>query len=462
MAQPSPTLDTLSELLQASATPIYAVDSGRRIVFANRACSRLFGVEAANLEGRQCRYHHRTDVPLEEQQAAALCPPPSAYLGRPVDGRLVLPQDDGTAEEHSAWFLPLRPADQRGSFVLVIVDVAPASPAARGSTVETPPAESLHERLAVARRRQRERYTPERLIGTSAPICRARAQAVLATKSHATVLVVGPVGSGREHIARTIHGGRAGPDGPPLVPLACDLLQAELLQSTLEAVSRSQESAAAADAPTLLLNDVDALPRALHRELADALTRESPLRVLATARRRVDELPDDEFDSRLACALTTLVIEMPPLNRRTEDIDLLAQAALEDLNAAGEKQLQGFSDEALQLLAAYPWPGNLDELRDVIRHAHDHATGPWVEAQDLPQSLRLAPVAFSAGAEAAINLDAVVRRVEVELIQRALLKAKGNKAQAARMLGLTRQRLYRRMEQLSLFEDGSSGERQEP
>jgi DNA-binding NtrC family response regulator len=154
----------------------------------------------------------------------------------------------------------------------------------------------------------------------------------------------------------------------------------------------------------------------------------------------------------LAAALSTIVIELPPLAGRRGDILLLAQALVEENNAQGGKQVGGLSAEALDRLDAYAWPGNLDELARAMAEAHQRAGGPEIAVADLPERLHLAAsaAAHPRRKEETIVLDEFLGRMERELIRRALARAKGNKAKAARLLGLTRPRLYRRMVQLGL------------
>ena len=125
---------------------------------------------------------------------------------------------------------------------------------------------------------------------------------------------------------------------------------------------------------------------------------------------------------------------------------------LEEFNARGGKQLSGFSPETLDQLAAYPWPGNIDELAAMVGEAFDRAERPLVSPADLPQRIYLAAAASRRPRRDAepIELESFLAGIELELIRRALRLAKGNKTKAARLLGLTRPRLYRRMVQLGL------------
>jgi DNA-binding NtrC family response regulator len=180
---------------------------------------------------------------------------------------------------------------------------------------------------------------------------------------------------------------------------------------------------------------------------------ELELQPIATARRNLLELArEGGFREDLAHVLSTLIIDLPPLTERRNDIPLVAQAFVEEINAEGNQQRGGFTPEALDLLAAYSWPGNLDELASVVREAHRRAERPLIGAADVPHKIHLATGTAAGGRpeEDSIVLGDFLEQIESQLIKRALKRAKGNKALAARMLGINRARLLRRLTQLRL------------
>jgi DNA-binding NtrC family response regulator len=140
------------------------------------------------------------------------------------------------------------------------------------------------------------------------------------------------------------------------------------------------------------------------------------------------------------------------LAQRREDLPMLAQLFVEEANVRSTKQVAGFSSEAMDRLDAYPWPGNIDELAQMVAQAHERAEGPQITPGDLPERIHLAAAAAAhpRRPEETIVLDEFLGRVERELIRRALARAKGNKTKAAKLLGMTRPRLYRRLVQLGL------------
>lgn len=443
----------LAGLLDRLAQPVYAVDEQRRIVFCNAACAAWLGVSADQLVGLECRYHAEANRPLDAL-ANMLCPPPGALAGEPATLRLQPPISDETAPARWAQFVPLAVPDPSVSAVLVLVDAEPGAdeappPSVIRARAETPA--ELHAELAAIHRRWLSAERRPGVIGRGAIMARVRAQVELAAAGTAPVLVVGRPGSGREHVARAIH--HAAPvESKRLVAFDARLLAPGSLYT--------QWSAEAAPPATLLIRDIQALEPSVQSELHLLLTRQPHVRLLATAEQRLDALvAERRMHEELAIALGTLVIALPPLADRLDDVPLLAQLFLERENALVDKQLGGFTPEALDRLCAHAWPGNLDELAAIVREAHARAEIPFVRARDLPEGIgvQISARARRTRDDAPIALDAFLADVERDLIRRALDRAKGNKSRAAALLGLTRPRLYRRLVQLGLVDADSEG-----
>jgi DNA-binding NtrC family response regulator len=153
-----------------------------------------------------------------------------------------------------------------------------------------------------------------------------------------------------------------------------------------------------------------------------------------------------------------MVIGLPPLRERKEDVALLAQTFVEAVNSRGEKQVGGLVPAALDVLMAYDWPGNVRELNEVIGEAHARCQFTLIAAEDITPRIQGAwGGAFAAPAsDQRVDLDAVLLEAERKLIEQAIKKARGNKSQAAELLSISRPRLYRRMQMLGM--DGADGE----
>ena len=454
MARTSKQAPSLHKLLDSAGLPVYVLDERRRITYCNQACARWIGVAAEKMVGLECRYHSQDESDRPRRMASALCPPPAVFEGLRIREAIQCPGASGELLQRSAEFIPLLSESAAIAAVVVFLDREDAVPPEESkSATGGSDASRLHELIARYRSESRSRYL-DRLIGRSPAICRARAQIALAAQSDATVWIVGPPGSGREHVARAIHYRRSQGAEADLIPLSCALLGADLLRSTIGALRQAPPKPAAARG-TLLLNEIDRAGAELQAELVGSLAQGFPLHVISTATESVAALLDrGGFRENLACLLSTLTIQLPALTQRPEDIPPLAQSLLEDENASHEKQLGGFSEEALDRLVAYSWPGNVDELADVVRHAHQRANDARIDVDDLPQRILLDTGATRPKrADEMIVLDDFLAHVETLLIRRALSRSKGNKARAARLLGVTRPRLYRRMVQLDLAGD---------
>lgn len=453
-------IQSVSRYLDRSTQPVYIVDDLNRIVFANQATAEWTGYATEELVGKLCRFHSGLEAVGADAVACRLCPPPAVQNGgQAVCEVLALPSAAGDVRRRVR-FVPFK-IDDADAFGVLAVAEEPLWEAPAGLLDDSADAASLHERIQRLRNRFRKLYHIDRLLGDHPAMWRVREQVAVAAGSRASVLIIGPSGSGREHVARAIQTSDSQAANAPLVPLACALVGTELLRSTVAALLRRESSTGPAPA-TLLLNDLDQLPPADQADLPSLISAAAGrIRFLSTARARlVDLAAQGKFLTLAAHQLSTLTIELPSLRERRGDLPLLAQLFLERANARGSKQVSGFEEEALDLLAAYPWTRDLDELEQIVGEAHAACAGAIVSATDLPASLRLAQDALARPRreEETIVLDEFLAGIELELIQRAMTQAKGNKTKAAQLLGASRPRLYRRLVQLGLVAEGDSAE----
>jgi transcriptional regulator of acetoin/glycerol metabolism len=452
----------LAKMLNSVPQPVYVLDDELTLVFCNRACRDWLGPRAGGLIGQRCAYHSSPEVGGPAAAAAGLCPPPAAAAGRPVTATVSCTGADGEVLSRQATFVPLgtSPEDLIGLVAILGVEDLPESDSAPPPPAGEVGMTDLHEHIRQFRRQAAARCGADRLIGDGPAIRRVRAQIELATANRASVLLVGPPGSGRQHVAAAIHYGSDPQSAGSLIPLACAVLGADLIHSTVLALATKDPLGEQAGQSTLLLSDADQLPLDVQAELTAVLSgRSFKLRLIATAAQPLTDLVrSGTYRADLAALLGTITVELSSLARRREDLPLLAQLFLEEANTRGSKQLGGFTPEALDQLDAYAWPGNLDELAQTVAQAHRRAEGPEITPADFPERIRLAAeaAAYPPQTEETIVLDEFLARVERELIRRAMAQARGNKAKAARLLGMTRPRLYRRLLQLGL-EKGDDG-----
>jgi len=454
----------LARLLDSVEQPIYVVDDRARLVFCNRALADWTGRKPADLLGRRCAYHCSPQVGDLDADLALLCPPPEVDTGgADRTATVACRAADGRLRRRAVRFVAL--GDDPGETAGVLALVAPAdlpedtdsAPLSENPVAEDADSLVLHDAVRRFRQEAAGRYRADRLIGQTPAIRQVRRQVELAAASRASVTIAGPPGSGRQHIAAAIHYAGAPTPGDPLIPVACSVLGADLIRSTM--VGLQSKGPETSGRSTLLLSDADELPGEVQAELVRLITSATfRFRAIATATRPLAELAArGSFSESLAAALGTIAIALPPLEQRREDVPLLAQLFLEEANTWGSKQLGGFTAEAMDLLVEYSWPGNVDELVQMVAQVHRTTLGSVVTPADLPKQIHLTAeaAAHPRREEETIVLDEFLGRIERELLARAMQRTKGNKAKAARLLGLTRARLYRRLLQLGLEEEGN-------
>ncbi|RPI86515.1 MAG: hypothetical protein EHM42_05925 [Planctomycetaceae bacterium] len=450
----------LATWLGTSRTPLFVLDAERRIRVFNAGCQSLTGWSAADVVGEVCQYASVADVTGGSALAASLCPPPEAIAGQEISVPAHLAHRDGHTLARRLYFFPLHDDQRQLTGILGLVgdwqdfsEVSSANPAHR-----------LHAELAAMRGALRKRFGLQALVASSLPMKRVLVQAELALSSRVFGLLQGEPGTGREHLARVIH--FAGVDKQHwFVPLDCRRLSAAELErvfNRLLEVHKGPAPGAALPQPgTLYLSDVDGLPRDLQQRLCEffdaaGISRSRTLRLLASTSRPLEELvASGSVRADFAAMISPLILALPPLRERPEDLPLLAQHFLEEFNRQADKQVAGYADDVMELLERYHWPRNLDELWEVIRDAHAAATGPLVTRGDLPYRLRESLAAQQLPpppVQAELRLDPILTEIETRLIRQALKRSKNNRSKAAEILGIHRTRLIRRIEQLGLGE----------
>lgn len=449
-------LPPLVELFDASPDPIYAIDGQRRLVYSNGALAGWLGTTASKIIGRRVEYHSESSGEGSGNSPAAppltdLCPPPQALAGVRTRGTVSCFGRDGRLVHRQAEFLPLPATGGSAAGVLVLmapVDLSPQELAAELSA--EPTADELHRAIRSFRRSQAAEHALESLLGESPGMRKVRAQIAAAAASQANVLIHGRRGTGREHIARAIHY-QAKEAAGKLIPIDCAVATEDSLRRALESLRGPRD---AKQRNTLVLRSAEQLPAALQRQLLSVIAGGAvAARVVATVTADATAL-----ESPFATALSTIRIDVPSLAERLEDLPLLCQFFLEAANRGNRKQVGSLRPEALDQLALYRWPGELDELRDAILAAYAAAATHEITPADLPPVVHYAAqaAAFPRRALEKVNLAELLETVEREVITRAMAQVGGNKSAAAELLGMTRPRLYRRLVQLGLVLDTSA------
>ena len=291
-----------------------------------------------------------------------------------------------------------------------------------------------------------------------------------------TALITGETGTGKELVARALH--KLGPRRDRrFVTVNCSAVVETLFESELFGHMRGAFTGATeskpglfelADNGTLFLDEVGELPLTVQAKLLRVLELGEVHRVgsldprlvsvqvvAATNRDLRAEVAAGRFRSDLYYRLNIVEVRLPPLRDRREDVPYLTAAFVRDTSERLQKPLTGLTAGAERLLAIQPWEGNVRELRNVIERACILAEGDFISERELATSMP-AHVAAPAASRATVTVSTrdpeLLTTVEREHIQRALARANGNKKAAAKMLGLSRRALYRKLERLDLAE----------
>ncbi|CAN5688336.1 hypothetical protein BH23PLA1_BH23PLA1_09280 [soil metagenome] len=450
-------------LFQQTGEPVFMLGSGSRLLYVNPAWEALTGFQAEAVIGQECPPHGPTRPGDPLGMLGSFAPPAEALAGRPASTTTMILRADGQRLWKRLEFCPHR--DDQGALLFLFGLVR---------SVEEPPqapeadSQRLRRELMEVRDRLLSAHGTDALIGQGPAHRRLLEQVRTAALGTMPVLIVGPKGTGRRSVARAIH--QQGPRGrSPLLPFDCSAMPPELLDRELFGHSEAQTPPKLAhpEGTTILLGDLLDLPRDVQMRLALALEASAVGgRLLAYTAGDIDRARrDDRLRDDLYYALTSLVIPLPPLRERLDDLPLLAQHFLERANRRGDRRRDGFQPEAMEAICAYDWPGNLRELARVIDDSHARGRSASIGPEDLP-------VAILGNLGSAYlppprppehyPLDEMLERLERRLIEQALQRARRNKSLAARLLHISRPRLHRRINELRIpdepetAEDGSS------
>jgi DNA-binding NtrC family response regulator len=317
------------------------------------------------------------------------------------------------------------------------------------------------------RRELRGKYKFENIVGSTPAMLTVYKTVARVVNSKATVLILGESGTGKELIARAIHfnGPRA---ERPFVAVECAALTESLLESELFGHVRGAFTGAVetkkglfeiADGGTCFLDEIAEITPAVQVKLLRVLqeheirrvggTGPIPLdvRVIAATNQDLEELVKaGRFREDLFYRLNVVMIHLPPLRERQEDIPLLALHFLRKYSEANHKLITHLAPETLEILCRYDWPGNVRELEHVIERAVTLTMNSCLLLEDLPPKLqamanppRLDAAGRAGGELPLLTLD----ELEKQHIQRVLRASQGNKKKAAQILGINRRSLYR-------------------
>jgi DNA-binding NtrC family response regulator len=318
-----------------------------------------------------------------------------------------------------------------------------------------------------------KRYAHPNVVARSAKMQEVLATVDRVAPTNSTVLLGGESGVGKDLIARAIHEKSRRAAGP-FIKINSTAIPENLLESELFGYEKGAFTGANASKPgkfeladkgTLFLDEIGDVPPVTQVKLLRVLqereferlggtkTVKVDVRLIAATNRDLREaLEQGTFREDLYYRLNVVPIDIAPLRQRKEDIPDLVNLFISRFAGDSGKPLKSISPEAMHILVNYHWPGNVRELQNIIERASALAKGTVIEATDIHLDLR--PVKAANGATGFLPEGMTLERWEDEMIQEALRRANGNKSQAARLLGLSRNALRYRLSKIGIADDG--------
>ncbi len=451
----APNVRSLSRLLAASNAAFWVITSGGKIAFVSSEAAKWLGIEPDILLDRQSIAGSPKSEDPADVLAASLSPPPG-LSGSGFSLLLVQPPE----------VLGKSIAPQHVRFMQFGTDAEALTIAVAGAFPNSVIDPQLSDSITIRQTLDgwRKRHASIAVIataGTSAAAKRLRGRLQIAAKLRTHLGFFGPYGSGAESIASRIH--LLSAPGEPLVIVDGPLMDAELLEATISpAINQIAESSKST--ASILVRGLDEMPIEAQSRLAEVVIgAASRIRLMGLCSPQpklyCEPIASDKtlapdiastrvLVPRLAELLTVLHISIEPLSRRVEDLPLVAAALLDARHAAREGTAERFTRAAIDAMVKYPWPGDFAELDAAIRHAVRTSTADTIAAEHLPLVVRSYRAGAGSKREAKpIELDVAVRQFELRLIQDAVAAADGNRAEAARRLGISRTRLLRRLDE---------------
>ncbi len=283
------------------------------------------------------------------------------------------------------------------------------------------------------------------------------------------VLIMGETGTGKELTARAIHERSDRKDGP-FVAINCGAIPRELLEAELfgyekgaftGADRRKKGKIELASGGTLFLDEIGEMPLELQVKLLRFLedysfdrvggveSLKADVRIIAATNKNLEELVKrGQFREDLYYRLKVLTIKLPPLRERGDDVIIMAKYFLEKFSKEQGKDIEGFTDEALDLISNYSWPGNVRELINVIKKAVVLTEKKFIDVEDL--DIDASQVSKKVSGKRLFDLKEHMERLERELVEKAYRITGGNISRMASMLGVSRPTVYKLLEKYSL------------
>lgn len=430
-------------ILDSVADGVFTVDDQWRITSFNRAAERVTGVSRAEAVGRRCCDVFR----------ASICENACA-LKRTLE--------TGSSTIHKAIYI----IDAQGQRIPISISTAILKDA-QGNVIGGVETFRDLSQVEALRKQLQASYSFADIVGRSAPMRKLFEILPTIAESDSTVLIEGESGTGKELVARAIHN-LSPRRRRRLVAVNCGALPDTLLESELfgykagaftDARRDKAGRFALAEGGTIFLDEVGDVSPAMQSRLLRVLqervyeplgsvdSHKADVRVIAATNRNMEQLvAAGSFREDLFYRLNVIRLRLPPLRERREDIPLLVEHLIAKYNRLKGKDIAGFSSEAMGLVLAHDYPGNIRELENVVEYAFALCLGGMIEIRHLPAALANTAGPLPSMPDARQTLKGIEASFLTDLIHRH----KGNRTAAARELGVHPSTLFRKIKALGV------------
>ncbi|MDD2736917.1 MAG: sigma 54-interacting transcriptional regulator [Desulfuromonadaceae bacterium] len=293
-------------------------------------------------------------------------------------------------------------------------------------------------------------------------IAKLKSQVLQVARNNSTVLITGESGTGKELFAHSIHNA-SNRRKEPFIKVNCSAIPAELAEAELFGYEDGAFTGARkqgkpgkfelADCGTIFLDEIGDMPLILQSKLLRVIqekeiervggikTRKVDVRIISATNKDLKRLAQEgKFREDLYFRINVVELMIPPLRERKPDIPVLVDSFIRKYNSTLTGRVDGITDAALAMLLQYNWPGNIRELENIIERMMNYVDSGLIDVQDVPEDIRRSERLDGKKGQSLAN-------IELDAIQSALAEAHGNKSRAARLLGISRSKLYEKLSQ---------------